>query len=87
MQLELCKTIESYVKYRKNVDENFYWGVLLDILLALKALHGRNLIHMDIKLDNILIDENNVCKLCDFGLVVSEKEVREFFFVKTNTIF
>lgn len=77
MQLELCETIESYMKDLKNVKDDFYWSVLLDILLAVKALHDRDLIHLDIKLDNILIDENNVCKLSDFGLVVSEKQVRK----------
>lgn len=80
MQLELCETIESYVKDLKNVEESFYWGVLVDILLAVKALHDRNLIHLDIKLDNILIGEDNVCKLSDFGLVINESQVKEIFF-------
>lgn len=37
---------------------------------AIKALHDRNLIHLDVKLENIMITEDNVCKLGDFGLVV-----------------
>lgn len=32
-------------------------------------LHHQNLIHLDIKLDNILITDDEVCKLADFGLV------------------
>ncbi len=32
-------------------------------------MHDKDLIHLDIKLDNILITEDNVCKLADFGLV------------------
>lgn len=32
-------------------------------------MHDRNLIHLDIKLDNILITDDGVCKLADFGLV------------------
>lgn len=75
MQLELCETLESRIKNMKNINEDFYWGVLLDILLAVKALHDRDLIHLDIKLDNILIDKDNVCKLCDFGLVISAQKV------------
>ncbi len=79
MQLELCETIESYMKDLKNVNEDFHWKVLVDILLAVKALHDRDLIHLDIKLDNILIDEDNVCKLSDFGLVINEKKVSFIF--------
>ncbi|XP_037033115.1 membrane-associated tyrosine- and threonine-specific cdc2-inhibitory kinase [Bradysia coprophila] len=74
IQLELCESIESHMKDLKNVDEDFYWSVLVDILLAMKALHDRDLIHLDIKLDNILVDEDNVCKLSDFGLVTNEKK-------------
>ncbi|KAG4071832.1 hypothetical protein HA402_005993 [Bradysia odoriphaga] len=74
IQLELCESIESHMKDLKNVNEDFYWSVLVDILLAMKALHDRDLIHLDIKLDNILVDEDNVCKLSDFGLVTNEKK-------------
>lgn len=84
MQLELCETLESYLKNFKYVTEDFYWSVLLDILLAVKALHDRDLIHLDIKLENILIDEDNVCKLGDFGLVVSAKKVRKLIIFMKN---
>lgn len=70
-------SIESHIKDLKNVDEDFYWRILVDILLAVKALHDRDLIHLDIKLENILVDEDNVCKLSDFGLVINEKKVRD----------
>lgn len=32
-------------------------------------MHDKDLIHLDIKLDNILITKDNVCKLSDFGNV------------------
>lgn len=34
-------------------------------------MHDKHLIHLDIKLDNILITDDNTCKLADFGLVVN----------------
>jgi serine/threonine protein kinase len=40
----------------------------LDVLYGLDFLHRRNIIHMDIKPDNILIDREGNCKLADFGV-------------------
>lgn len=76
MQLELCQgSLEAYVREKKFLSEAKLWNILLDLLMALKALHDRNLIHLDIKLDNILINDENVCKLGDFGLVVDLNRV------------
>ncbi|CRK92485.1 CLUMA_CG006049, isoform A [Clunio marinus] len=74
MQIELCRgSVEDYVEEIKNIPESFVWSFLLDMLLALKSLHDKNLIHLDIKLDNILITDENRCKLADFGLVFDLK--------------
>lgn len=71
MQLELCKyNLETYVMQTNGwLSETEVWNILVDLLLAVKALHDQNLIHLDIKLENIMISEDNVCKLGDFGLV------------------
>ncbi|GBG24787.1 Protein kinase, putative [Hondaea fermentalgiana] len=39
-----------------------------DIALALQKCHARGVVHMDVKLDNILCTAGNVAKLCDFGV-------------------
>lgn len=77
MQLELCKcNLETYVMQTNGLlSETEVWNILVDLLLALKALHDQNLIHLDIKLENIMISEDNVCKLGDFGLVADLRGV------------
>mmetsp|Transcript_11478 Transcript_11478/g.13913 ORF Transcript_11478/g.13913 Transcript_11478/m.13913 type:complete len:619 (+) Transcript_11478:242-2098(+) len=39
-----------------------------EIALALEACHKQNVIHLDVKLDNILCTEDGQVKLCDFGV-------------------
>lgn len=70
IQVELCRgSVEDYVAEQKKVSEEFAWSFLLDMLMALKGFHERNLVHLDVKLDNIMITDDNTCKLGDFGLV------------------
>jgi serine/threonine protein kinase len=52
-------------------------GVLLDrqkvardILQGLADIHAAGIIHGDMKLENILLDERGRCKICDFGVAV-----------------
>ena len=39
----------------------------LRIKKALYLLHGLNLVHMDVKSDNVFVDEDGICNLGDFG--------------------
>jgi serine/threonine protein kinase len=48
---------------------------------AVKHLHDHNLIHLDIKLENILVALNGRYKLGDFGLVVDVSKVCPFLVV------
>ena len=43
--------------------------VLIDLCRALAYIHQRGLIHRDLKPSNVLINEDGVCKLTDFGIV------------------
>ena len=47
-----------------------------ELLLAIEYLHKMNIIHRDIKLSNVLLNENMEVRLCDFGLAI-DNSVKE----------
>ena len=54
-----------------------------EMFQAIKNLHGRNIVHRDIKLDNILVDTDGHIYLTDFG-VAKENVLRDY--TGANTI-
>jgi len=58
----------SYIKKRNQLPENIAKFIFKQIILSLQYMHSHNIIHRDIKLQNILIDLNNNIKLCDFSI-------------------
>ncbi|XP_034252367.1 membrane-associated tyrosine- and threonine-specific cdc2-inhibitory kinase isoform X2 [Thrips palmi] len=69
--LEFCQTsLEAYAGTNHEINESKVWEILLDLLLGLKNLHDNRLVHVDVKLENILMTAEGVCKLADFGLLV-----------------
>ncbi|GBM59435.1 Membrane-associated tyrosine- and threonine-specific cdc2-inhibitory kinase [Araneus ventricosus] len=70
IQIELCKcSLSQYAEENHDITENIVWYFLCDLLQAVKHLHDHNLVHLDIKPENIFITEDGICKLGDFGLV------------------
>ncbi|XP_014666779.1 PREDICTED: membrane-associated tyrosine- and threonine-specific cdc2-inhibitory kinase-like [Priapulus caudatus] len=75
IQIELCQTsLSNYSEMNHDIPETLIWNYTVDLLLAVKHLHDHDLIHMDIKPDNIFVSQDCVCKLGDFGLVVDLKK-------------
>lgn len=64
----------------KNRDVELSWKqrhrIALDIACALAYLHSRNVIFRDLKSKNVLIDEYNRAKICDFGFARTTESLR-----------
>ena len=68
--LELCpnQTLSELLRRRKRLTEIEAQCYLVQIVSALKYLHSHRVIHRDIKLGNLFLNEKLEVKLGDFGL-------------------
>tara|TARA_R110002050_G_scaffold84115_2_gene179715 strand:- start:168 stop:1043 length:876 start_codon:yes stop_codon:yes gene_type:complete len=68
--LELCSnnTLMELLKARKRVSEAEVRYFMIQVLLTLQYIHGKGVIHRDLKLGNLLINDAMQIKLGDFGL-------------------
>ncbi|SCP03746.1 serine/threonine protein kinase, putative [Plasmodium malariae] len=71
MLMEYCEKgnlLNIFEKNKDKIKENHIVKILKDIITGLHFLHTQEIpiIHRDIKLENILCDNNGVYKICDF---------------------
>lgn len=71
----VCLSLSKYAEQHHEIPEATIWNIIVDLLQALRHLHERNLVHMDIKPENIFISFEGHCKLGDFGLMIDLKKV------------
>ncbi|KAH7059908.1 kinase-like domain-containing protein [Linnemannia elongata] len=86
MRMELCKlgSLKSALLAQKKYggfDEKRTWKCLSDLASGLRAIHDSNIIHLDIKPENIFITAAGALKIGDFGhsitYPVEKKDITE----------
>uniref|UniRef100_A0A0K0CY09 Membrane-associated tyrosine- and threonine-specific cdc2-inhibitory kinase wee-1.3 n=1 Tax=Angiostrongylus cantonensis TaxID=6313 RepID=A0A0K0CY09_ANGCA len=71
---ELCeRSLLDYCTELHTIPEKEIWNIFIDILMAVDHLHSNDLLHVDIKPENIFLTRDKVCKLGDFGLIFDLK--------------
>ena len=63
----------SAVAHIGQTDEQTAWRFIRDVAAGLDFLHGQNIVHRDIKPDNILCDADGHFLITDFGISVKMK--------------
>ena len=61
---ELSKVLKAAKKFSER-EIKFY---SLQLILGLRYLHDSDIMHRDLKLENLLLDENGYLKIVDFGV-------------------
>jgi serine/threonine protein kinase len=63
----LCDVLRSE-EHKKHLDSFRVFQLATDIALGMEYLHGKSIIHRDLKSLNVLLDLNWTAKIADFGL-------------------
>ncbi len=76
-------SLHGYLKSKSNrrLDEKEGRRIFLQVLEAIRYCHSRCITHRDIKLENLLLDDNLNIKIIDFGFstcIPNEKKIKIF---------
>ena len=72
---ELCHMNLEEFSERVEMTHDVLWDVCVDLLQGLKFVHQNNIVHLDIKPDNLFYGKDGLFKLGDFGISVDIEHV------------
>lgn len=77
MELVENNSLLEYLRAQPNkrVSEDNLRIIMTEIFKALAYLHSKNIVHRDIKLENILISKDMQIKLIDFGFSTYDNQI------------
>lgn len=78
MEYASMGSLHDYLKKNKNISEITSKYFMRQIACGLKYLLSKNIMHRDLKPHNILMFENNILKIADFGLAKNFQTNQEF---------
>lgn len=70
MCMELCKnqSLIELMKNRKRITESETRSYISQLIEGIKYIHSKNIVHRDLKLGNLFLDDKMQLKIGDFGL-------------------
>ena len=76
MEYVAGKTLRELIE-EKSIDKNRAVKIVRQIAEAISAAHQKSVIHRDIKPENIIITENDLVKVLDFGLAKTSGKIEQ----------
>ena len=74
---DLADFMDAHKKSWNPISEEVLWSIFLQCMKGLAYVHKMGVIHRDIKLGNILMDNNMTIKLGDFGTCAVKRNEQE----------
>lgn len=69
--IEGCELLTYIKKTPHYFTPKYINNIFTQIMAGIKYIHGQNIIHNDLKLENIMIDTNNNIYIIDFGMSIN----------------